>query len=124
MTDKRYTEDEIRAAVIEGQRKWRRMTVEAAVSKLEDIVMAELTRPEIGPDVVVTYTSPYGGNGLANKFRDIPGRATNIVSHYPEDKVLAWGEEIFKRVWQGKIPWDNAVAELKARMDAFKRGSP
>lgn len=120
MTDKRYTEDEIRAAYREpGNRIYGDLVLGA------DELIAELTRPEMHPDVVVTYVDN-GGNpavGYYGQAFSIQNAcATNIMPHYPEDKVLEWAKEREDYLREFGAPVFRETAHYQAKMDAFKYG--
>ena len=120
--DERFTEaqqERIREAVIEGQRKWREMSVEAAASKLEDVILAELTRPAIGPDVVVMNSV-----GTAVAFmRQFSGHGSYTpLIPVPDAREIAW-QAIRRLVEQGNCT-DNAMAEVDRDLAAYTRGEP
>ena len=119
MSDKRYTEDEIRAAVLKMLRgHWGDTTL----PNLADDVIAELTRPEIGPDVVVTYDWQGRPQGVTTyrHLRNVD--ATNIMPHYPEDKVLEMLDEMLDGFVLSKHDCEVATRIMQRKMDAFKRG--
>ena len=108
MTDKRYTIAEYEAA-------WDRAMRDRTAGCPE--VIAELTRPEIGPDVVVTYDWQGRPQGVTTyrHLRNVD--ATNIMPHYPEDKVLEWIDE-----WRFREGTGRVKGFVQAKMAAFKRG--
>ncbi|GAG36929.1 unnamed protein product, partial [marine sediment metagenome] len=116
----RFTKDEVDDAIDMALEEF-----DGTLDKIADAIRAKLKRrPEIGPETVVTYE--WRGNEYVAHFSRIyrPEDATNIQPHYPEDKVLTWAKAIFVRVWNGELSWDKALAELQAKMDAHKRGTP
>ena len=117
-----FTEDEMRAAVeaefdMRYQRDYAR--------EISKGIMSRLAHSKIGPDVVVTYDWDDNEkiHHLASFYGETEVHPTNIMPHYPEDKVLEWLDKALASR-RDLNQYVAAELEMKALMDAHKRGTP
>lgn len=121
--DMTFTEEQVweavRAQVDAGAVPWKGEAVATGV-------LFRLTRPSIGPAVVVTYDSTCGGRQTTHA--DFAGNVDpgdfNIQPHYPEDKVLRWLRETLDEATCLGSERIDAEDAMRCRMDAHKRGTP
>lgn len=83
-------------------------------------LIAELTKPEIGPDVPVMYDS-FGDRDHVRVFENLDSGAHNIRVLIPEDKVQGWAQELFERNAQhNSMPYTHNF--FRDKIAAYRRG--